>query len=276
MSYKLLVVTFPYDILQFRMFCYCLAKNWQGQRNLIVAMGQGTRADVIQRVVQQHFDSTWTVEIFPTVPTNLGGDVEQQINKMVRSIESGVDDVIVFDSKDFLLRACDIDVFVKQGKQRYTYRLPGKLINMGYDIGHIMEQSVDHLPAVSNLTPWIWNTAQLGQCWTHLNKKFGAYTHWTSFHAQSEIYSYYIYVWTQDPQPIMFCQQQDSPLLFAGGYTHQTHAGMLREADDFEKYPERIIWKHSRKLQDPRCLDVTKSVLEKHGIDSEFVQSVYG
>lgn len=275
MDYKLLVVTYSQDMAQFNMFCHCLAKNWQGPRHLIVVMGQATRSSAVQSVVEQQFDATWTVEIFPTVCTKLGGNDEQQVNKIVYSITSGADNVIVFDSKDFLLKPGNTDMFVKKGQHRYTYRLPGKLVHMGYDIGTLVDRPVDHLPAMSNLTPWVWNVVQLEQCWADLNRKFGWYDNWTSFHAQSEIYAYYVHVWTQDPTPIVFCQQRDSPLLFAGGWSTQTYHGMLQQAKDFDQQPTCVIWKHSRRLVDARCLDITKSVLKKYAISDEFVQQVY-
>jgi hypothetical protein len=37
-----LVVTYPGDLKQFEMFCYCLKKNWQGLKNLIVVTQQDT------------------------------------------------------------------------------------------------------------------------------------------------------------------------------------------------------------------------------------------
>jgi hypothetical protein len=75
---------------------------------------------------------------------------------------------------------------------------------------------------------------------------------------------------------VKFLTHAETPLLFGGGWTHQTYDGIVKEADDFDQSTERLVWKHSRKLQDPRCLDVTKSMLIKHGIDTQFIDQVYG
>jgi hypothetical protein len=64
--------------------------------------------------------------------------------------------------------------------------------------------------------------------------------------------------------------------MLGGGWTHQTYEGMLREVEDFDRWPERVVWKHSRKLKDPRCVDVTKSVLLKYGIEQEIIDQVFG
>ena len=66
------------------------------------------------------------------------------------------------------------------------------------------------------------------------------------------------------------------PLMFAGGYTHQTYEAMIKDMTEFDLETDRIVWKHSRKLEDPRCLDVTKSMLIKYDIDPDFIKQVYG
>ena len=50
---------------------------------------------------------------------------------------------------------------------------------------------------------------------------------------------------------------------------------MLEEAKAFDLWSERKIWKHSRKLPDARCLDVTRSMLLKYGIEKEIVDRVF-
>ena len=63
--------------------------------------------------------------------------------------------------------------------------------------------------------------------------------------------------------------------LVAGGWTHQTYEGMVQQAQAFDADPKPPVWMHSRKLTDPRCLDVTRSVLIKHGIEPQFIDQVY-
>jgi len=276
MTHKLLVVTYTPDLPQFAMFCHCLAKNWKGNKDLIVVAGKGTDVDRVQQICQTYLDHTWQVAIKHTIPTQLSGDQEQQLNKIIYSVQSGATDVIVFDSKDFLLRACDLGAFKIGNRYKHTYRLPGKLVNLGYDLDQIVNQPVAHLPAVSNLTPWIWNTQQLEACWQHMIDQFGPCEQWSSFNVVSEIYMYYIYVLTTKPNPLEFCLQSQTPCLFAGGWTGQTGAGMMEQAQIFAQHNDSIVWKHSRKLQDPLCLDVTRRVLQQQGIDPAVIQQIYG
>ena len=276
MDHKLLVVTYQQDLKQFQMFCHCLIKNWQGNRSLVVVLGTGTDIELVEKIIKEQFDSTWSIEIQLTVKTPMPGDIEQQLNKIVYSVGSGADDVIVFDSKDFLLRPCDFPTFKKGNRYRVTYKVIGKhLVDMGYDITNIVDQPVDHLPAVLNLTPWIWNTAQLEKYWNYLNTKFGSYLQWTNFPAGNEIYGYYVYAWTDPERSIKFLTHPDMPLLISGGWTHQGYQGMLDQANDFDQDARRVVWKHSRKIEDPRCLEVTKSVLLKYGIEPDFINQVY-
>jgi hypothetical protein len=86
-----------------------------------------------------------------------------------------------------------------------------------------------------------------------------------------------VFAWTERNSGIHWHKHPKKwPLLVAGGWTHQTYNGMLEQAQEFESISERIVWKHSRKLQDSRCIDVTRSVLIKYGIDKSFVDQVYG
>jgi hypothetical protein len=277
MSHKLLVITFTDDLKQFEMFCYCLNKNWQGSKNLIVVTQQNTNQLVVQNIVDRTLPNSWTVEIKSTLHEYASGDVEQQINKIFYSVNSGADDIVVFDSKDFLLRPCDFSTFKSDEKYRVTYYLPGRLIESYPDIYNIMDHSVDQLPNVSNLTPWIWNVNQLTRYWNYINNRFGNYSTWKTFPACTEIYGYYVFAWTEHSGEIHWHKHPKNwPLLIAGGWTHQTYDGILAQVEEFESSMERIVWKHSRKLEDPRCIDVTRSVLIKHGIDSQFIDQVYG
>jgi len=276
MTHKLLVVTYPEDLKQFEMFCYCLTKNWQGVKNLIVVTQQGTDQPVVHQIINHMLLNGWKIEIKNTVYEYSSGDIEQQINKIFYSVKSGVDDVVVFDSKDFLLRPCDFNTFKSDEKYRVTYYLPGTLVESYPDIKEVVNKSVDRLPNVSNLTPWIWNVDQLNRYWDYINDKFGTYTTWQNFPACTEIYGYYVFAWTEDNSKIHWHNHPKKwPLLIAGGWTHQTYDGIVKEAVDFDQHPERIVWKHSRKLADPRCIDVTRSVLIKHGIDQQFLDQVY-
>ena len=260
------------------MFCYCLNKNWQGLKNLIVVTQQNTDQQVILRIINRMVLDGWNIEIKPTAHDyKNNGYTEQQVNKIFYSATSGVDDVVVFDSKDFVLRPCDFSTFKSDEKYRVTYYLPGQLIESYPDIKNIVDKPVDQLHNVSNLTPWVWNVDQLDRYWNHINDKFGNYTTWKTFPACTEIYGYYVFAWTEDRSDILWHKHPKKwPLLISGGWTHQTYDGLLEGAVDFDQNTERVVWKHSRKLEDPRCIDVTRSVLIKYGIDKQFVDQVYG
>ena len=277
MNYKMLVTTFKDDIKQFKMFCYCLNKNWQGQKDLIVCLGYNDDEQEFANIIKNTFDVSWNIEIKPTIHAYEFGVTEQQVNTVFYSILSGADDVIVWDCKDFLLRPCNFSTFKKNDKYRITYLLPKKLVDMGYNISGLVDTPIDHIQAISNIRPWIWNIKQLTRYWEQLTNKFGNYQTWKGgYPAGNEIYGYYVYTLTDSNREIKFLTHPDMPLLFGGGWTHQTYDGILKEADDFDQSLERIVWKHSRKLKDPRCLEVTKLVLLKHGIDKQFIDQVYG
>lgn len=275
MSHKLLVATYQDDLSQFEMFCHCLNKNWQGDRRLIVAMGKDTSTAQVQQIVDRDLPD-WHVDIQPTAFPYSSGYTEQQVNKIFYSLGSTVDDVIVFDSKDFLLRPTSIDDFKINNQYRTTFNVPGQhLIDLYPNIKHIVDQDVSNLPSVINLTPWIWQVKQLDRYWSYINQRFGDYHHWNDFPAGTEIYGFYVYTWCDNNSTMLWQAPENTPLLIGGGWTHQTYQGMLDEAQAFDQWPERKIWKHSRKVSDSRCLDVTRSVLLKYGIQKEIIDRVF-
>ena len=277
MSYRMLVTTFSQDLKQFKMFCHCLAKNWQGRRDLIVCLGNNDNIEELEQITKSTFDFTWNIDIKPTLHSYVNGTTEQQVNAVWYSINSAADDVIIWDCKDFLLRPADLHIFKKNDKYRITYILAGKkLIEMGYDVSGLVDKPIAHLTAISNIRPWIWNVEQLNRYWHALVEKFGDYKSWDDYPAGNEIYGYYVFAMNDTARTIKFLNYADTPLLFAGGYTFQTYDAMVNDMKDFDDNEQRIVWKHSRKLQDPRCLDITRIMLIKYGVDPEFVDSVYG
>ena len=275
MTHKLLVATYQDDLQQFEMFCHCLNKNWKGTQRLTVALGSGTPVSQVQSIVDQQLPN-WTVDIQSVVYFYSSGYTEQQVNKIFYSLDSEVDDVIVFDSKDFLLRPADIEDFKNNNQYRATFYIPGqRLIDLYPEITHIVDQDVDHLPSVINLTPWIWQVDQLQRYWNHINQRFGDYRQWTEFPAGTEIYGFYVYTWCDDHSTMQWQQPDHIPLMIGGGWTHQTYQGMLAEAHDFDQWPERKIWKHSRKVIDLRCVEVTRCVLLQYGIEQDVIDRVF-
>lgn len=275
MTHKLLVATYQDDLRQFEMFCHCLNKNWRNDRRLTVAMGKDTSIQQVKAIVDQELPG-WHVDIQTTLHRYSDGYTEQQVNKIFYSLDSAVDDVIVFDSKDFLLRPAGIEDFKTNDQYRATFYIPGqRLVELYPEITHIVDQDVSELPSVINLTPWVWRVDQLQRYWDHINQRFGDYQHWTDFPAGTEIYGFYVYAWCDEHSTMQWQVPENVPLLIGGGWTHQSYQGMLDEAQAFDQWPERKIWKHSRKLEDARCLDVTKSVLSKYDIEQEIIDRVF-
>ena len=276
MSHKLLVVTFQDDLAQFEMFCYCLTKNWQGQKNLIVVIGKNTNNQTVQDIIGRVFSTEWTIEIKPTAWPTHNGWHEQQINKVFHSVNSGADDVVVFDSKDFILRPCDFSTFKSDGKYRITYYLPGKLVDTDPAIATLVDKNIDHLLNISNLTPWIWNVGHLAKFWNYLNTRFNSYTTWKHFPGNAEWLAYYVFAWTEDHSQIQWHRNpRKMPFLVSGGWADQTYEGMQEEADQFDQNANYIIWKHNRRLPDLRSLAVTKSVLSTYGIEQHIIDRVF-
>lgn len=275
MSHKLLVATYKDDLAQFEMFCYCLNKNWQDNRRLTIVLGKNTVMSQVQDIVDRHLVQ-WTVDIQPTTHPYSNGYTEQQVNKIFYSIDSAVEDVVVFDSKDFLLRPCSFFDFKHDNQYRATFYIPGqRLVELYSDIEHIVDQDVSDLPSVLNLTPWVWQVDQLNRYWQYINQRFGNYQQWAEFPAGTEIYGFYVYTWCDHQSTMTWTGPENTPLMIGGGWTNQNYQSMLDEAESFDQWPERKIWKHSRKLVDSRCLDVTVAVLKKYNIDQEIISRVF-
>jgi hypothetical protein len=278
MNYRLLVTTFTNDIPQFKMFCYCLNKNWKGNKNLIVCLDTNDVVDTFRNITNEIFSKQWNIEICPTVYPYNNGTCTNQVNVIYQTSIATVEDIIAWDCKNFLLKPADFLVF----KHNNRYRIPHvdstkRLVDLGYqNLSRLVDQPIDHYPAMSNLRPNIFNVAQTSRYWQALNERFGHYSTWKEYPVGCEYYGYFIFA-MQDPQrTIKFMLNSWQSFLIAGGWTHQTYDGMVQQVQEFAADPGHIIWMHSRKLADPRCLDVTRSVLIKYGINKSFVDQVYG
>jgi hypothetical protein len=260
------------------MFCYCLIKNWKGIKDLIVCITHSDKKQIFKDIADDIFDDSWKIEIKDSIQAYPSGTTEQQVNAVFYSIKSGAEEIVVWDCKDFLLKPCDLSIFKKDDKHhRVTYICTDqKLIDMGYDLSGLLDTPIDHFPAIINLRPWIWNVAQLERYWNHMNSRFGDFLSWKEYPTGSEIYGYYLYTLNDQDSRVKFLPSDETPLILGGGWTHQTYEGMLQEEKDFSIWPERVVWKHSRKIDDPRCLDITRNVLLKYGIEKEIINRVFG
>ena len=253
---KIVVGTYEEDLKQFEIFCYCLNKNWNGPKNLTAFVGsynqQPGNINHVQQIVDTHL-SNWNASVVDghrTLATD--GYAEQNINKILNSF--GSDYAIVFDSKDFILRPMDLDDFFINGLLALSYFETDK---SHYDLYPNSKNIFDGLdiPPTLNLTPWIWDANILEKMWDeHQTGFYNNYTEWDS-------YLTYAVVTNSIKLP-----EFNERVIIAGGWTHQDYNGMLQQKDQMINLNHKKIWKHSRKLEDHRCSDVTNQVLSHFDI----------
>jgi len=277
MTHKNIVTTFTDDIPQFKMFCYCMNKNWKGDKNLLVCLDTGDSVDVFENIALEIFDPDWVIEICPTIHPYDNGNYGNQINLIYRIASSTVDDAIAWDCKCFLLKPTDLSTF----KQNTEYRIPcqdntQRLVDMGYNLSGLVDGPIGHYAGMVNLRPNIFNVQQTARYWSALNQRFGHYSKWTEFPVGCEYYGYYIFL-MQDPESqIKFFPSSFHTFLCAGGWnTVRTYQEILLDMENFGQDPNAIIWMHSRRFTDPKYLDLTRSILLQYGIDSDFIDSVF-
>ena len=254
---KIVVGTYEEDMKQFEVFCYCLNKNWTGNKHIAVFVGSyngkpGNTNKVLNIVEQYLLDWNYTV-IDGYQPNALNehnkhnGYAEQNINKIINSF--GTPTAIVFDSKDFVLRPLGYEDFIIDNKLALNYF---NTRQTHYDLYPNSRQIADNLdiPTTLNLTPWIWDTVILKEMWDKHRDGFytNDYTEWDS---------YLTYAYGKIDFPPF-----EERVIIAGGWTHQTYDGMVEQAKSIKEHAHKKIWKHSRKLEDSRTVEVTCNVLE--------------
>jgi hypothetical protein len=252
---KIVVGTYEEDIKQFEVFCYCLNKNWTGNKHIAVFVGShnGMPGDVneVTCIVDRYLKDWDRTVVDGGQPDASDGYAEQNINKIINSF--GTPTSIVFDSKDFVLRPLGYEDFIIDNTLALSYFNTSQT---HYDLYPDSRQIADNLdiPTTLNLTPWIWDTVILKEMWDKHRHGFynNDYTEWDS---------YLTYAYGKIEFPPF-----EERVIIAGGWTHQTYDGMLEQAKDMKEYAHKKIWKHSRKLEDSRTVEVTCDVLEYFGI----------
>lgn len=259
---KIVVGTYEEDMKQFEVFCYCLNKNWLSNKRITVFVGsyEGNPGDVsyVSGITERYL-SGWQVEVVDgSLVDAPNGYAEQNINKIVNSFDAPV--AIIFDSKDFVLRPLGYEDFIIDNKLALSYFNTSQT---HYDLYPDSRQIADNLdiPATLNLTPWIWDTAILKEMWDEHRSGFYTdnYTEWDS---------YLTYAYSKIEFPPV-----EERVIIAGGWTHQTYDGIVEQARDMKEYAHKKIWKHSRKLEDNRAVEVTFDILGYFGIP-ESIQKV--
>jgi len=266
---KLLVCTYDGDKDQFEIFCQCLTKNWKGNQFLTVVVNSSKDWPATNHHAKQTASKclpNWTVEFIDGRHPSGNGVNEMLINKVRYSIDDRFEETIVFDAKDYLLRPADLSVFKQGNNYRTVFILDQPHQEMYPDSVKLFDFDISDIPAMINLTPWVWNTYQLKKYWQYMNIRFGPWEKWHQYPGGMDADTYYLYTVCDTRKSFEFFDKDHNPIIVSGGWTHQTYKGMLQEAEDFETWQERIVWKHSRKLEDPRCAEVTNQMLRKYSI----------
>lgn len=268
---KILVATFDQDLTQFEMFCVCLAKYWKGEKTLDVIVGKNSNPgmcntqDIVsaEQIASKFFDDSWAVKIIDGTIDQVPAFTEMSVNKVIHSDVN----TLVCDSKDFLLKPSDMSDYIIDNKYCVNFFFPNQTHDELYD--NILGKPA---PAVSSMTPWIWSRDICADYLSWLQENHGPYNTWKEFPGYYEYCIWFLHAWnTPTVKNKLITDSNSCPLRFGGIWFEQNAQGSLNEEQDFDCWPERKWWKHTRKVNNTVCLDVTCRVLEKYGIDPEYV-----
>lgn len=278
---KLVAVTYWDDLPQFEIMLAGLNQHWQGNRHISIAYTVNNNnlheiKNQIKEIANAQLKSNWTVEFFDFDTTLMSGYDEQQVFKILLSLDSEFEDSIVLDSKDFLLKSADITDFKVEEKYKIMRTSAGGVLNDMYprvvsDL-NITEKIID---PILILTPWIWNQKQLEKYWIHLLEKFGDWTTWTNFPTGSEWAGYYSFTFLDHDKNIELVTKENPQAYWmpiAGNWKNQTEAEVLVQEKEFDSYPERKFWKNHRDVANKDLKRVTARVLKTHGINPALVE----
>lgn len=280
---NLIAITYEHDLPQLEVFLYCLNKNWKGNQHLTLIVNSNSLGDNSQDiqyasgVVESVFSTDWEVNVCNGAMAHKDGYIEQAINKILFSVNSGFEDSIVFDTKDLILKEMSLSDFKNETGYRAAYIDTSARHKDLYPHVAYMFDTVPDLPPTQHLTPWIWNNQQLKLTWDYLNERFGNYQDWPEKYTYNflptgtEWDSYFAY--TSVTNNIF---QPFNELIFSAGiWTHQTYDGAVEQALEFKKSSHKKLWKHSRKINDERIFDVTKDILLHYAIPKDIVNRWY-
>ena len=268
---KILVATYNEDFLQFEMFCVCLSKYWKGEKNLTVIVGKNsdpTKNNLDDLVLAKNitncfFDDTWNIEIVNGTIETVPAFTEMSINKLLYSDVN----TLVCDSKDFLLKPSNIDDYMLNNQYCVNFFFPNQTHDELYE--NILGKPA---PAVSSMTPWIWSDKICRDAIKWLQHHHGNYQTWNAFPGYYEYCIWFLYAWNNpEIKKMLITDSEKCPLRFGGIWFEQDMSGSLAEEKNFNDWPERKWWKHTRKVKDIGCLDTTCRVLKKYAINPKIV-----
>lgn len=274
MSDMLLVVVYDQDLPQFDVMSWCLNCNWQGYKNITVVY-QGDIGSTVLDVVAKNFSADWQVNCVngDSLAPNLSGYDQQQVQKIIFSIQSGFEHVIVFDCKDFLLKPANSNLFKKDNKFLYVPTVPNDTFSNFYPVEFAAiktpSSSPDIVPVLI-LTPWIWNTSQLTRYWNHVLNIFGNIPLWKIFPPISELASFYYFCSAIDGDPIStYSTDQFMPM--GGVWDSESTEQRLQNAKNFDRFDSTVVWKHHRRINDIGGTVVTALQLQKYGVPANII-----
>jgi hypothetical protein len=248
---------------------YCLNKNWQGRKYITVVL-QGNIHSEVSSIVEKHFSQDWHVDIVSSFPNkNMSGYDLQQLDKILHSFDDTVQDVIVFDCKDFLLKPIAEDYFKYNNDYQITKIT--ELFSEFYPNEYFAMEATDrNLTAILNITPWIWNVEQLRKYWSYVTIKYPIdLGQWTTFYPRSEIASYYFYTQSIDPSPLI--KFSDELFMPTGGiWDNDSFSDTLQVVENFDIY-KSAIWKHHRRIVDKDKTAITAIQLQKYHIPIDII-----
>jgi hypothetical protein len=269
MSSKLVVVVYDQDLPQFDLMSYCLNKNWQGRKYITVVL-QGNIRSEVSSIIENRFTQEWHVDVVSSFPNrNMSGYDLQQLDKILHSLDSTVQDVIVFDCKDFLLKPIAEDYF--KYNNNYQITKISELFKEFYPDEYLaMGGSDDKITAILNITPWIWNVGQLDRYWSYVTNKYSDnLDSWDIFYPRSEIASYYYHTQSIDPSPLIkFSGELFMP---SGGiWDNDSFNDILQVVENFDIY-KSAVWKHHRRITDKDKTSITAMQLQKYHIPIDII-----
>jgi hypothetical protein len=278
MPEKLTVRTYRGDLPQLRVMLHCLNKYWQGNRFISIACTKNwdlpdlNIINDVRPIVEEMLTDGWIVEFVPRLQTNMVGYEEAQVYNFTMSMDDRFEESIGIDSKDFLLKPCDLNDFKVNGKYNIARFKDTRIFSEFYRI-FCDRYGIDTLdiPLPIILTPYTFNTAQTKRIWKKLLDRYGYdFTTWTMFPTGVEWCVYYVETML-DPDPIVKFTDENSWMPIGGFYKNPNIAEGLEQERNFDLNNNTKFWKHHRQSNTKECVEITARVLKNHGIEDHVI-----
>ncbi len=271
--------TYRGDLPQLRVMLHCLNKYWQGNRFISIACTKNwdqpdpTIIDDVRPIVEETLTDNWTIEFVPQLETNMAGYEEAQLYNFTMAMDDRFEDSISIDSKDFLLKPCNINDFKINNKYKITQFTDTRVFSEFYRV-FCDRYAIDFLdiPLPIILTPYTFNCQQTKKIWAKLLEKFGNdYTKWTMFPTGVEWCVYYVETYL-DQNPIAeFTKDAPGWMPIGGFYKYPNIAEGLIQEKLFDSNHHTKFWKHHRQSNIPEAVEITSRVLANHQIDEHII-----